>query len=231
VIELLLADAYDLGGEFLRWELATAAAGWLLGVDPFDQPNVEESKTNTVRLLAQPGKLPAPEDTVVPGTADFESRVLRHLKTARRGDYVALTAYFARTPARDKLLRQLQAGLRDRLKLAVTVGYGPRFLHSTGQLHKGGANNIVALQLVVDDAEDLPVPGERYTFGTLKAAQALGDYQALQARGRRVLRVNLGDSLEPGLRQLLALARAQPIAATSPRGKTAGPARRGPAKK
>ncbi|MCC6190970.1 MAG: bifunctional transaldolase/phosoglucose isomerase [Anaerolineales bacterium] len=208
VIELRLPDVYALGGEFLRWEIATAVAGWLLAIDPFDQPNVQESKDNTVRLLAahaETGRLPDEGGALAPADGQFPLRFLRHLKSARRGDYIALTAYFERTPRRERLLRELQSAIRDRFQVATTVGYGPRFLHSTGQLHKGGANNGVFVQLTVTDMVDAPVPGERYTFSVLKQAQALGDYQALLAHQRRALRVDLGSNVEGGLREALGL--------------------------
>jgi transaldolase/glucose-6-phosphate isomerase len=207
VIELHLEDAYDLGAEFIRWEIATAAAGWALGINPFDQPNVQESKDNTVRLLAEhaaAGALPDGGSPLSPDARNFPLRLLAHLKTAKRGDYVALTAYVQRTPRREKLLRALRAAIRDRFKVATTVGYGPRFLHSTGQLHKGGANNGVFIQFSADDPVDAPVPGEAYTFSILKRAQALGDFQSLTARHRRALRVNLGADIEGGLRAALA---------------------------
>jgi hypothetical protein len=186
--------------------IATAAAGWLLEIDPFDQPNVQESKDNTVRLLGEhqaTGQLPGVEGSVQPAARDFGPRLLHHLKTVRRGDYVALTAYCQRTPRREKLLRDLQAAIRDRFHVATTLGYGPRFLHSTGQLHKGGANNGVFVQFTDTDPMDVPVPGQPYTFSVLKQAQALGDFQALQAHGRRALRVELGEDVDRGLRQAL----------------------------
>jgi hypothetical protein len=205
-VEIRLEDAYDVGGEFMRWEIATAAAGWLLEIDPFDQPNVQESKDNTVRLLGEhqaTGQLPGVEGAVQPAARDFGTRLLRQLKLARKGDYVALTAYCQRTPRREKLLRDLQAAIRDRFHVATTLGYGPRFLHSTGQLHKGGANNGVFVQFTDTDPVDAPVPGQPYSFSVLKQAQALGDFQALQAHGRRALRVELGEDVEQGLRQAL----------------------------
>ncbi len=134
---------------------------------------------------------------------------------------MALTAYCQRTPRREKLLRDLQAAIRDRFHVATTLGYGPRFLHSTGQLHKGGANNGVFVQFTVNDPVDVPVPGHPYTFSVLKQAQALGDFQALQAHGRRALRVELGDEIESGLRAAL-----EAVTGTRP---TA--ARKAPAKK
>ncbi len=204
VIEVQLKDAYDMGAEFFRWEIATAAAGWVLGIDPFDQPNVQESKDNTVRLLAEhtaKGELPDPGDWLSPEARDFPVRLLSHLKSAKVGDYVALTAYVERTARRERSLRDLRAAIRDKYKLATTVGYGPRFLHSTGQLHKGGANNGVFIQFICDDPIDAPVHGEPYTFCVLKAAQALGDYQSLVSRGRRIVRLQLSDNIELGLRK------------------------------
>jgi transaldolase/glucose-6-phosphate isomerase len=215
VITLRLEDAYDVGGEMLRWEIATAAAGFLLAIDPFDQPNVQESKDNTVRLLAEYGRtgaLPDPGGALAAGAPDFAPRLLAHLKSVRLGNYVAFTVYVERTPARERLLRDLRTALRDRFKVATTVGYGPRFLHSTGQLHKGGAASGVFIQLSCDHAADLPIPGEPYSFAVLEAAQALGDYQSLAARQRRVLRVRLGTDVEVGLRTVLAAVTAAPTA-------------------
>jgi hypothetical protein len=180
----------------------------VLGIDPFDQPNVQESKDNTVRLLKEhtaSGQLAQSGDALSLENPDFTVRLLAHLKSAKAGDYVALTAYVERTARREKLLRDLRAAIRDQFKVATTVGYGPRFLHSTGQLHKGGANNGVFIQFVSDDPVDTPVPGEEYTFSVLKAAQALGDYQSLVSRGRRAVRVDLADNIERGLRKTLAV--------------------------
>jgi hypothetical protein len=207
VVAMRLKDAYDLGGEFIRWEIATAAAGWVLGIDPFDQPNVQESKDNTVRLLAaykEKGALPDPGGILRASAADFTVRLMAHLKLARKGDYVAVTAYVERTPTREKLLREIRTIIRDRFKVATTVGFGPRFLHSTGQLHKGGAANGVFVQLSAEPTADLLIPGERFTFGVLEAAQALGDYESLAKRGRRALRVALGSDVDAGVRALIA---------------------------
>jgi transaldolase/glucose-6-phosphate isomerase len=201
VIEIDLADTYDLGGEFLRWEIATAVAGWVLGIDPFDQPDVESAKRNTRALLAeyaQSHALPAAGEQLAPDSA----KVGQHLRSVKRGGYVALMAYFERTPRREKLLRDLQAAIRDATGAATTIGYGPRFLHSTGQLHKGGAAGGVFVQLVCDDPVDAPIHGEAYTFSVLKNAQALGDYQALVGRQRRVIRVDLGEPVERSLQKL-----------------------------
>jgi len=205
VIEIQLSDLYDLGGEFLRWEIATAAAGRVLGINPFDQPNVQEAKDITKRYLAelaQSGQLPEAGMALSPAAADFGARLRKYFSLVRRKDYIALMAYVERTPRREKLLRELQAALRDLTRAATTVGYGPRFLHSTGQLHKGGANNGVFLQLVMEDPVDAPIEGEAYTFSGLKNAQALGDYGALLARRRRIVRVNLGSQPERALQKI-----------------------------
>ena len=212
VVELQLQDAYDLGAEFIRWEIATAAAGWVLGINPFDQPNVQESKDNTVRLLQEhvtKGQLPDPGGALDPDTPDYPARLLAHLKSVKAGDYVALTAYVERTARREKVLRQLRTAIRDRYKAATTVGYGPRFLHSTGQLHKGGADNGVFIQFVGEDPIDAPIHGEKYTFSVLKAAQALGDFESLTARRRRAVRVNLGDNIRRGLLKTLTVVEAK----------------------
>jgi transaldolase/glucose-6-phosphate isomerase len=212
VVRIGLDDPYDLGGEFLRWEIATAVAGWLIGINPFDQPNVQESKDNTRRLLAEyerAGKLPLPvplleehgvglsasgstQQAIEKANAKTLEAALAAFKhLAKPGDYVAILAYIQRTEAHDRLLQQIRLHLRDTLKTAVTVGYGPRFLHSTGQLHKGGGPNGLFLQITADDREDAPIPGEKYSFGTLKAAQALGDLHSLQSRDRRAIRLHL----------------------------------------
>jgi transaldolase/glucose-6-phosphate isomerase len=207
VVTINLIDAYDLGGEYFRWELATAAAGWVLGIDPFDQPDVQLAKDHTERLLAEhreSGHLPPSEGAVSPAADDFTARLLGHLRKSRAGDYVALTAYFGRTPRREALFRDLRVAIRARFRLATTLGFGPRFLHSTGQLHKGGPPSGVFVQFLATPPSDLPVPGTDYTFGTLIAAQALGDYAALVARERRVLRVDLGLDGEGGLEAALA---------------------------
>ncbi|MDP9271473.1 MAG: transaldolase, partial [Chloroflexota bacterium] len=210
VEELTLADPFDVGGEFVRWEVATAAAGMVLGIDPFDQPNVQESKDATKALLAayaERGALPSPAPMVAePGIAAYgDPAVLRDtpvtvdgavhqlLSLARPGDYVALLAYLPRDPDLELRLHRFRAELRSGLGLATTVGFGPRFLHSTGQLHKGGPPSGVFLQITADAHKDLPIPGWGETFGTLITAQALGDLESLQRRERRVLRLHLGD--------------------------------------
>jgi transaldolase / glucose-6-phosphate isomerase len=171
----------QIGGEFFRWEMATAIAGYVLGINPFDQPNVQEAKDATKAILAS-GSI---ED---PGFDDLG--VL--LKQAGEGDYVAILAYLDRTSETEDAVERVRVAIRDHYRVATTTGFGPRFLHSTGQLHKGGANNGVFIQVV--DAErsfDLPIPGQPYSFGTLIDAQALGDLRSLRGRGRRVARVTL----------------------------------------
>jgi transaldolase/glucose-6-phosphate isomerase len=211
VITIDLDDALDLGEEFFRWEIATAAAGAILGINAFNQPNVQESKDNTNRLLAKvhdQGKLPEEKPSLIEDPlklyfdekADTVPEVLRHfLAQARPGDYLALTAYLTEDADNDKLLQEIRVMLRDGLHIPTTLGYGPRFLHSTGQFHKGGPNTGLFLQLTADDMEDVPIPGAPYTFGIFKRAQALGDLEALQKHGRRAGRVHLGANINEGL--------------------------------
>ncbi|MBI2767383.1 MAG: bifunctional transaldolase/phosoglucose isomerase [Chloroflexi bacterium] len=172
-------DPYQLGAEFFRWEFATAIAGNVLGINPFDQPNVQEAKDATNRILGG-DQAPAATDSV----ADV-------LASVRAGDYIAITAYLPRDAGTIRELAALRLRLRDKYHVATTVGFGPRFLHSTGQLHKGGANNGVFLQLVTGGDPELTIPGKPFTFGQLKAAQALGDLASLVAHGRRVARTTM----------------------------------------
>jgi transaldolase/glucose-6-phosphate isomerase len=202
LVTLTMRDELDLGGEFLRWELATAVAGSILGIDPFDQPNVQESKDNTKRVLAESassGKLP--EMPAVP-PKDAGKAVGELLGRARDGSYFAVMAFTTRTEASDDAVRRVRAQVRDASRLATTAGYGPRFLHSTGQLHKGGPPVGLFLQIVQEDQVDVPVPGEPYGFSELKAAQALGDLQSLEKRNYPVVRVDLGEKPEEGWRAL-----------------------------
>jgi glucose-6-phosphate isomerase len=217
-VHLELADPLDIGAEFVRWEVATAAAGMVLGIDPFDQPNVQESKDATRALLdayRDAGALPTPPPAVAtegasaygdpavlgegPVTVDGAVRAL--LASVRPGDYLAVLAYLPQEPGIETRLQRLRTWVRDGLGVATTLGFGPRFLHSTGQLHKGGPNNGVYLQLTAEPRRDLPIPGWPETFGTLIEAQALGDLQSLQRRGRRVLRLHV-DDVEAGLDRL-----------------------------
>jgi transaldolase/glucose-6-phosphate isomerase len=201
VIAIDLSNAYDLGGEFLRWEIATATAGAVIGVNPFDEPNVQEAKDATAAILA--GGLVEPDSTGEEHGPHAGTAVLEHVRAANRGDYAAILAYFQRTPEHDELLARLRVSLRYASRLATTVGYGPRYLHSTGQLHKGGPDQGVFILFTVDDLEDIPIPGASYTFSVLKRAQALGDLQSLRSKGRRVLHVHLGDEPTAGLARLL----------------------------
>ena len=218
VVRLTLQDPLDLGAECFRWEYATAVAGALLGIDPFDEPNVQESKDNTKALLdtfTKTGALPKEPPLLTEGTlAVFGDASLNHARTlaellakffstAKTGDYAALMAYVPRTAESHDLLQAIRVKIRDARRVATTLGYGPRFLHSTGQLHKGGPNSGVFLQLTVDDPQDVPIPGAPYTFGLLKQAQALGDLRSLQGKGRRVIRIHLGRDVQVGLQHLL----------------------------
>jgi hypothetical protein len=189
VVQLHPSEPADLGEQFYRWEVAVALCGHVLGIDPFDEPNVAESKQNTNSVLSH---LPLPRLE-----AQEPSGVLAWLSDAfRRGDYVSLQAYLPF--GHDTELETLRRAVRDHLGgAAVTAGYGPRFLHSTGQLHKGGPDTVVAVQIVSrTTGPEVPVPGETYDFGTLIAAQSAGDHRSLLAHGRRVLRVAVDDLAE-----------------------------------
>jgi glucose-6-phosphate isomerase len=221
VVRIELQDKLELGEEFLRWEIATATAGSLLGIDAFDQPNVQESKDNTNRLLGQfkaEGKLPDESPQVSTdavqfygnpptkggGTAeDYLAEFLGQRKANE--DYVALMAYIESTTEHDDALKSIRMALRDGLGVATTLGYGPRFLHSTGQLHKGGPNHGLFIQITGEDAEDVAIPGEPYSFSVLKRAQALGDLQSLQGKNRRVIRIHLATDVADGLAALATL--------------------------
>jgi len=222
IIELPLTGDDWVAAEFVRWEVATAIAGAVLGVNPFDEPNVTESKENTAAVLsgfARDGHLPSDRPLVAAGAlrllgdptlaamgtpADAASALRAHLARVPSNGYHAICAYVARTPEREDALRDLQDLIRDRTGKATTLGFGPRFLHSTGQLHKGGAPIGCFLQLVAGHPADLPIPGRKETFGTLIDAQALGDLQALETHGLPVLRVHLSDDPDAGIAELTA---------------------------
>ncbi len=179
VTRLAYEDREQIGGEFFRWEMATAVAGYVLSINPFDQPNVQEAKDATKQILASG----AVED---PGFDDLGAL----LKEVGEGDYVSILGYLDRTSETEELLQRTRVAIRDRFRVATTVGFGPRYLHSTGQLHKGGPNNGVFIEVVDPErSADVPIPGQPYTFGTLIDAQALGDLRSLRAQGRRVARV------------------------------------------
>jgi glucose-6-phosphate isomerase/transaldolase/glucose-6-phosphate isomerase len=195
--QLDLSDCYDLGAEFFRWEYATAVAGSMLDVHPFDQPDVQGAKDNTDGLLdtfLRNGRLPerAPSGSIA---------VL--LEQAGPGDYFAITPYLPLNAETDSLLYELRSRVMQRCRIATTAGYGPRYLHSTGQLHKGGQGSGLFLQLTIGSHAELPIPGQRYGFDILAGAQAIGDYQALANLGRRQITVNLGDDPVAGIRRLL----------------------------
>ncbi len=220
VVTLSLSSPLQVAQQFFLWEIATAVAGAVIGINPFDQPDVEASKIETKKLTdayAATGKLPDeapflvsdgiklftdPRDQDALRQESLDDIIKAHLGRAGPGDYVALLAYIDRNPAHIEMLRKLRARIRDAKHVATCVGFGPRFLHSTGQTYKGGPNSGVVLQITADDAKDLPVPGEKFTFGTVKAAQARGDFDVLAERGRRALRVHLGADVDAGLARL-----------------------------
>src|SRR6266550_3163925 len=195
VVTLKLSDPLAIGAEFFRWEYAIAVAGAILGLNVFDQPNVQEAKDLTRKVLSEGNPPTVGEGIRWAGQsgATLEAAIQSLLGQVRAGDYVALLAFIAPSPEHDRALNSIRLAIRDSHRVATTVGYGPRYLHSTGQLHKGGPNTGVFLQLVGDDPHDVPIPGEKFSFGVLKQAQALGDFQALRNHGRRVLRVQMAD--------------------------------------
>jgi transaldolase/glucose-6-phosphate isomerase len=204
VVDLVLEDALDLGEIFFVFEFATAIAGALLAIDAFDQPNVQESKDNTKRLLGEytaSGSF-AGSAIVQAGTPAATEAIAALLEQVKPHDYVALTEYIAESSSRDRSIATIREAIAAALHVATTTGYGPRFLHSTGQLHKGGADNGVFLQLTAAVTEDVALPGEKFTFGVLAQAQAIGDFESLEKRNRRALRVNLGSDVERNLEWL-----------------------------
>ena len=218
VIRVHMADPINLGQQYFLWEMATAMAGSILGINAFDQPNVQESKDYTKKYLeafTKAGSLPeaAPVLTdgeirvyadeqnarILKGSTSLEGVLTAHLGRVKPGDYVAINAYVERTDMVHAIFQRIRTTIARNHRVATTLGYGPRFLHSTGQLHKGGPNSGVFLQITCDDSDDLSIPGESYSFGVLKAAQALGDWQSLTSRNRRVIRIHLGADIEKGL--------------------------------
>jgi transaldolase/glucose-6-phosphate isomerase len=227
VITIRVATKYDLAEEFVRWEVATAIAGAVLSINPFNQPDVEASKIATKSLTSQyeksgtlPAEAPFFEGEGIKLFADEENaNTLRsavgsspsltaylkaHINRAKDGDYFALLGYIQMNAEHEAILQRVRHFVRDRTRLATCLGFGPRFLHSTGQAYKGGPNTGVFLQVTCDDERDLPVPGQTFTFGIVKAAQARGDFQVLAERHRRALRVHLGPDVAAGLRTVLA---------------------------
>lgn len=203
VVDQVLNEPLDLGETFFAWEFATAIAGAIIGIDAFDQPNVQESKDNTKRLLEEfksAGKLPE-QGVVKAGSKEGSQALTDVLAKVNKGDYIALTEYIAETDARNNMISSIRETLSTELHVATTTGYGPRFLHSTGQLHKGGGDGGVFIQMVAS-GPDVPLPGEKFSFGVLSRSQALGDYQSLVSRNRRAIRIDLGDDIDGGLRWL-----------------------------
>ena len=228
VVRIAVSDTYNLGQEFFRWEIATAVAGSILGINAFNQPDVEASKIVTKQLTSayeSTGSLPmerpvveeagiklftdennAAELAKATGSDRSLKNYLRaHMARLGAGDYFALLGYVEMNTVHEALLQSLRMTVRDRKRVATCLGFGPRFLHSTGQAYKGGPNSGVFLQVTCDDAQDLPVPGQKYTFGVVKAAQARGDFQVLADRKRPALRVHLGSDVRAGLGKLAEL--------------------------
>jgi glucose-6-phosphate isomerase len=224
VLRISMADIYDLGAEFFRWEIATAVAGSIIGINAFNQPDVEASKIATRNLTSEyektgslPAEKPVVEDSGIKlftdeknaadlaraagGDKSLAGYLKAHLGRIGTGDYFALLGYIQMNDAHEKALQSIRHAVRNKKHVATCLGFGPRFLHSTGQAYKGGPNSGVFLQVTCDDAVDVPVPDQKYTFGTVKAAQARGDFQVLADRGRRALRVHLPD-VDAGLATL-----------------------------
>jgi len=225
VVRIGIPNKLALGGEYYRWEVATAIAGMVMGINPFDEPNVAESKKNTDRILDEwlQKKIPHVRDSSVPAIEKGDIAVYTGGKAekltskkylspgafvkafvamARAGDYIALLPYFLKTDMRTKILQSWRREMRDHLKVATTLLHGPRYLHSTGQLHKGGPDTGLYILLTGDEQEELPISGEKFGFETLHHAQALGDFKSLSDKGRRVVRVNLGKDIDKGLEEL-----------------------------
>jgi len=221
VVRITLPNIYNLGQEIFRWEIATAVAGSIIGINAFNQPDVEASKIETKKLTSQyeatgslPPESPFFEDqgiklfadekntAALKGGAKLADVLKTHLARAGAGDYFAVLGYITMNSANETTLQGVRHTVRDKKKVATVLGFGPRFLHSTGQAYKGGPNSGVFLQITCDDAKDLPVPGQKYTFGIVKAAQARGDFAVLAERARRALRVHLGKNLKSGLAAL-----------------------------
>jgi transaldolase/glucose-6-phosphate isomerase len=227
VVRIAMPDIYDLGAEFFRWEIATAVAGSIIGINAFNQPDVEASKIATRELTSAyektgslPAEKPVVEDSGVKlftdeknaaelaklagGDQSLAGYLKAHLSRIKAGDYFAVLGYIQMNAEHEQNLQTIRHAVRDKKRVATCLGFGPRFLHSTGQAYKGGPNSGVFLQITCDDSVELPVPGQKYTFGIVKAAQARGDFQVLADRGRRALRVHLGSNLKAGLATLQA---------------------------
>lgn len=230
-INILIKDELDLGKEFFRWELATAVAGMSLGLNPFDQPNVQESKKCTDAILKKVEKekrLPRIEPALIENSIVYYAENKKHnakqlieelMATSTTGDYLAIQAYLPETPSVEMYLNEIHKTFQENLKLAVTTQYGPRYLHSTGQYHKGGTNNGYFIQLVCSSSVDINIPEHEYTFGMLKRAQAIGDREALMQHGRKVIMIDLGEDFVNNLRILKKVV--DTVKSTDPEGKIA----------
>jgi hypothetical protein len=224
VVAIELESIENLGQEFFRWEFATAVAGSIMQINPFNQPDVESAKIEARKITEEyerTGKLPdevpffEAEGMSLFTSKDYATDLLAkteehtaaaiidaHITAIGTGDYFGLLGYVEMSAENDEVMQGIRKSVLERFECATCLGFGPRFLHSTGQAYKGGGNNGVFLQITSDDADDLQVPGQKYTFGIVKAAQARGDFQVLLDRGRRALRVHLGKDVSDGLREL-----------------------------
>jgi glucose-6-phosphate isomerase len=229
VVRIEVSDIYNLGQEFFRWEIATAVAGSIIGIDAFNQPDVEASKIETKKLTSEyekTGTLPAEKSfyeggnseagirlfadqrnageltRAISGTASLAGYLRAHLSRVNAGDYFALLAYVEMNAKHEEQLQDIRIAIRDVKRVATCLGFGPRFQHSTGQAYKGGPNSGVFLQITCDDAADVAIPDQKFTFGIVKAAQARGDFAVLAERGRRALRVHLGTDVAAGITAL-----------------------------
>jgi transaldolase / glucose-6-phosphate isomerase len=228
VVRITISDIYNLGQEFFRWEIATAVAGSIIGINAFNQPDVEASKIETRKLTSEyEAKGSLPTETPILDEAGFKlftdeknaaalagavgsdrslkSYLHAHLGRIKEGDYFAVLAYVQMNAEHEELLQSMRMNVRDKKHVATCLGFGPRFLHSTGQAYKGGPNSGVFLQITCDDANDFPVPQQKYTFGIVKAAQARGDFAVLTERKRRALRIHIGSDVKAGLKKLAEL--------------------------
>ncbi len=221
VVRITLPNTYNLGQEFFRWEIATAVAGSIIGINAFNQPDVEASKIETKKLTSEyesTGKLPpespffeaeglkfyadAKNVAALQGAATLRDLVKSHLDRINAGDYFGVLGYIPMNDENESALQAIRHNVRDAKKVATVLGFGPRFLHSTGQAYKGGPDTGVFLQITCDDKVDFPVPGQKYTFGVVKSAQARGDFAVLAERGRRAVRVHLSKNVKQDLSKL-----------------------------
>ncbi|MFQ5942845.1 MAG: transaldolase, partial [Anaerolineales bacterium] len=221
LVRIRIHDLYDIGGQYFLWEMATAVAGYRLGINPFDQPNVEAAKVlarELVEAFASEGGLPAQQPALIDENVelygdvqadDLPAALSAFLSEAQPNSYIALQAYLQQTGETSERLQELRTSLRNRTHLATSLGYGPRYLHSTGQLHKGDAGAGSFIQITTDNELDAEIPdeagstGSSLSFGTLKAAQAIGDRKALEESGRRVLRLHIVGDLHEGLAYII----------------------------